>query len=195
VSLRRPHKLRSVRGDHECPGVFVLWSASHRGRVAACVRKPWLQAQAGSRPAQPTSAPSSINPFAALTPSCGSRATAAASWPASSWPRRTTRRRWSGLPSALSRSSCGPCPQPRSPGELPTTSHPCCYRLEFGSPQAFSFPFSWRGRRRGDAVEELDPPPCCAGVEDVLEDDYRRAYFLTGTVRVHLITRARARDF
>jgi hypothetical protein len=53
-------------------------------------------------------------------------------------------------------------------------------------------------RRRDDAVEELDPPPCCAGVEDVLavlEDDYRRAYFLTGTVRLHLITHDYVKDF
>ena len=48
-----------------------------------------------------------------------------------------------------------------------------------------SIHFSWLGPCR-DAAEQgeaPDPPPC-GSVEDVLallEDDYRRAYFLTGT--------------
>lgn len=37
--------------------------------------------------------------------------------------------------------------------------------------------------------EEPDPDPTCGSVEDVLavlRDDYRRAYFLTGTGSLHL---------
>jgi hypothetical protein len=102
VSLRRPHKLRSVLSQKKRCDLFVvttravvfLFCGVRSIAAAACVRKPWLQAQVGSRPAQTSSAPSSTNPFAARTPSCGSRATATAAWPASSGPRPTTRRRW-----------------------------------------------------------------------------------------------------
>ncbi|CAN6180609.1 unnamed protein product, partial [Urochloa humidicola] len=86
---------------------------------------------------------------------CGSRAGGDA--PAASGQRRTTRpRRWSGRPSVPSRSSSGRSPRARS------------------SPGKDSV--------QEQEVEELAPPPC-GSVDDVLavlEDDYRRAYFLTG---------------